>query len=82
MIQILEIWANDAETEFAAKISGYRFFLKVTNPDAKYTHVIYAAPYLESDVKGVSKQIEEVLERKSREQEQGEKQQYEVGDGL
>lgn len=61
MIQILEIWTNDARTEYAAKISGHRYFLKTTNPDADYTHIIYAAPYLEGYMEALKEQLEQII---------------------
>lgn len=63
MIQILEIWTNDAGTEYAAKISGHRFFLKATDPDAKYTRIIYAAPYLEGHIEELRGQLERLVEQ-------------------
>jgi hypothetical protein len=65
MIQILEIWTNDAGTEYAAKISGHRFFLKATDPNAKYTRIVYAAPYLEGHVEELRSQLERLVEQGS-----------------
>ena len=61
MIQILEIWSNDARTEYAAKISGHRFFLKTTSPDADYTHIIYAAPYIEGYMEALKEQLDQII---------------------
>lgn len=68
-IQILEIWANDAGTEYAAKISGHRFFLKATDPEAKYTRIIYAAPYLEGHIEDLKDQLESLIDQESRHQQ-------------
>lgn len=63
MIEVLEIWSNNAGTEFAVKISGQSSFMQSTDPDAKYTHVVYAVPYLEGYIDDVKKQLEKVLEK-------------------
>lgn len=61
MIQILEIWSNDAKTEYAAKISGHRLFLETTSPDADYTHIIYAAPYIEGYLEAMKDQLDAII---------------------
>lgn len=81
LVEIMEIWANDARTEFAAKTSGNSSFLITTDPDAKYTHIIYAAPYLgrrgatgdDDDDNGVRKkqQLQLELERQRQRYENG-----------
>lgn len=68
MIEVLEIWSNNAGTEFAVKISGQSFFLQSTNPDAKYTRIIYAAPYLEGYIDNVKEQVEKLLEKERSQQ--------------
>lgn len=48
-ILIFEIWSNEDADEYAAKISGNSQFIMKTSPSAKYTRLVYAAPYAEND---------------------------------
>lgn len=58
MVPVLEIWANDARTEYALKLSTHDLFLMATRRSAKYTHIIYGAPLLEDvDLEDIKKQL-------------------------
>lgn len=67
MIQILEIWTNEEGTEYAAKISGHASFLKTTSHEAKYTRIIYAAPYLEGYIEDLKEQLEKIIDAENAE---------------
>jgi hypothetical protein len=48
-IPIFEIWSNEDADEYAAKVSGNSQFIMKTSLNAKYTRLVYAAPYAEND---------------------------------
>ena len=60
-VPVFEIWTDERAEEFAAKVSGQSRFIMKTKLDVEYTRIIYAAPYVERNLEGLTVILDRIV---------------------